>query len=231
MSRRFAKKLYNLYDITSTPSLTPSVRWAKGKGVESFFTFAIPYDIAVARGGKVASIEPISEEEGCTRGGMFQVRISESDLFRLLKADKVSDEVYFSFVEEQGDLSDVVFYCISLIQDNWYLSQDILNKAKRASKKIGYPQWITLIKRENKGGQRKGVLKKERVMSAEEKERLESLVSGHDKIVENCLKHDWAEEYCELEKEVAKYKGEQVLSKKKYLQMFSELRKRFNANA
>lgn len=222
MSRRFAKKLYNLYDIVGVPSSCPRVRWTRGKGLESYYTFAIPYDITVGRGGKVADI--ISVLEG---NDFFQFQIGEADINRLLTADKVKDELYFSFVEEQGDLTDVVYYCISLIQGNWYLSKDTLIKAKRASKRVGYPQWISLAKRENKGGQRKGVLKKERVLSAGEKERLENLVSDHDRIVENCIRHDWAEEYCELEKEVAKYTGQPVLSRKTYLQKFGELRRAY----
>lgn len=226
MSRRFAKKLYNLYDIVGVPNACPFIKWTKDKKRNPHYTFAIPYDVSVGRGGKVSEISVLGDLD-LDRKNFFQFEITEGDLNRLLVADKVKEELYFSFADEQGDLPDVVYYCISLIQGNWYLSKDILNKAKRASKRIGYPQWISLAKRENKGGQRKGVLKKERVLSLAEKERLETLVSDHDRIVTNCIRHDWAEEYCELEKEVAKYLGQPVLSRKLYLQKFGELRRAY----
>ena len=224
MSRRFAKKMMDLYELNVVPTSNPLIRWTKGKTNESFYTFLVPYDVTVGRGGKVADITPLTETE---QKYFFQIQIKEMDLIRMVSADKVSDELYFSFMTEQGNLTDVVYYCVSLIQNFWYLSKSVLDEARRSNKRTGYPQWINLKRRINKGGQRRNVPKKERVMSEEEKERLISLIENYDVILNNCIKHDWLEEYYQLERDIAHHKGTKPLTKKQYTKKFSEMRKKY----
>lgn len=219
MSRRFAEKLVNLYELEGPEAgVGARIKWTKSKVI-----FSLPFDFTVGRGGKVIDIEILEVSN-------FSISISLPDLARMINADKVSEDVYFSFSEEQGELSDVVYFGVCLAQKYFYLSKNVIDVARRASWRCGYPQWISLVRREAKGGQRAGVKKKERVMSASERERLEDLVAGFDKIVENCIRHDWAEEYCCLRNDVAKYRGEKVLSKKKYLEEFTRLRREKEGN-
>ena len=221
MSRRFAKKIVDLYELEGLETnASARIRWVRDRGREPHFVLSIPFDFTVGRGGKVIGVEAVTE----TSANVF-VTISLLDLARMINADKASEDVYFSFSEEQGELSDVVYFGVCLAQRYFYLSKNVLDVARRASCRCGYPPWVDLVRREAKGGQRAGVKKKERVMSDSEKERLENLVAGFDKIVENCIRHDWAEEYCCLRRDVDKYKGNQVLSRKKYLEEFTRLRR------
>lgn len=219
MSRRFAEKLVNLYGLEGLEAgVGARIKWTKSKVI-----FSLPFDFTVGRGGKVIDMETLELSN-------ISISISLPDLARMINADKVSEDVYFSFSEEQGQLPDVVYFGVCLAQKYFYLSKNVIDVARRASWRCGYPQWISLVRREAKGGQRAGVKKKERVMSASERERLEDLVAGFDKIVENCIRHDWVEEYCCLRSDVAKYRGEKVLSKKKYIEEFTRLRREKEGN-
>lgn len=92
-----------------------------------------------------------------------------------------------------------------------------MNEAKRVNRRFSHSQWLILKRIVPRGGRKKKVV--------EYDERIESMIADYDRIVANCIKHDWANEYVELEREIAKYRGEKVLSRKKILQKFSELRK------
>ena len=221
MSRRFAK----LFEILGVPTGNCYIRYVRGT---RSYSFLIPYDVEVRRGGMVGSIVALETGEG--KQDWFSFSLSEVDLVRMITADKVSSEIYFSLDKERGLLPEVVFCGVCLVQSRWYLSKNVLNIARRASKKCRYPQWIELICRTAKGGQRAGIPKKRDLslsFSKEEEERLESLVRNYSTIVENCIRHDWVEEYCQLCKDVAKYKGEKPLSRRKMIENFTELRGKF----
>lgn len=222
MSRKIGEKIVKQFEILpNIPNNIPAyIRWTKGKEIESVFTILIPFDVTIGRGMSISDIEFLPTNN---KSDYFQIRIFEGDLYRMVNADH-----YDLTSDEQQNLDDVIFHTVSLTQYFWYLSKSVLNETKRASKRCGYPQWITLVKREAKGGQRKGIkkIRKETIFSKEEIERIETLIENYDRIVKNCLKYDWVQEFCELEKDIAKYKGLKI-TKKESIEKFTKLRKKY----
>lgn len=150
----------------------------------------------------------IMDEEG----EAWNVFISERDLMRMIKADEVET---FSFKEEQGDLDDDTYLGVSFVQAYWYLSRSVLKEVKRANKRNGYPTWVWLKKRVKRGG-RKGEI------SEEEKERLRGIFENKEKILYNCIRHDWLEEYIMMERDVHKFLGEKCPKREELVKKFIE---------
>lgn len=116
------------------------------------------------------------------------VKITDYDLFTLLNSD----------FDIRSDLDDDTFLGIKKLCENWNLSIRILILAKRQQhlRQLNRVDtaWVELNKKE----------RKPRTNKNEDNERLEYLRENFDKIVENCVKHDWFEEYFRLCKDVDK---------------------------
>ena len=200
---------YNLFN----KNFQPKIRWV-AKRKEFIFLVPSMYEVVYLH-----ETEDISMEE---------VYISEVDLWRMINADRgISEDYYFSYKEEQGELSDDTYLGVSFVQQGWYVSKNTLVQAKRASKKLHHSAWIILKRRVPKGGRPVGGgIRKE--MSPEEKERCEYLIANYERIVANCIRKDWVTEYIELERDIAKYKGLKKPSKKSLIAHFTELRNNYN---
>ena len=200
---------YNLFN----KDFQPKLRWvAKRKE----FIFLVPDIYEIVRLGKSTDI------------GMTEVYISEVDLWRLINADRgISEDYYFTYKDEQGELSDDTYLGISFVQQGWYVSKHTLTLAKRINRKMKHSAWIILKRRLPRGGRPLGGGTHHK-LPPEEVERIESLIANYDRIVASCVAKDWATEYVELEQDIAKYKGEKKPSKKSLIQKFTELREQYN---
>ena len=159
---------------------------------------------------------------------MTEVYISEPDIWRLINADRgVSYDYYFSYKEEQGELSDDTYLGISFVQQGWYVSKNTLTQAKRAARKLHHSTWIILKRRLPRGGRPIGGGTHHN-LPISEIERIEFLIANYDRILLNCVKKDWVTEYIEMETDIAKYKGLKKPSKKSLIQTFTELREQYN---
>ena len=120
----------------------------------------------------------LNEEEVLT------VRISDYDLVQLLKT------------EIKNDLDDDTYNGIKLLRKNYVLSVSTLKLAKRQQhlRKLNRVEssWVTLAKKE----------RNPRTETNEQRERLEYLRNNENQIIQNCLKHDWFNEFYSLEKSV-----------------------------
>lgn len=165
-------------------------------------------------------------------GSFFNTYISEEDLYRLINADKgVKYGFWFNEDDEKGELDDDTYLGISYIQARYYLSISVLKEAKRLWKRTGRngQAWLVLKKRVPKGGRLKGtgINKSFENLSIEEQERLKSLAENYEKIKINCYAKDWVNEYVELERDMAIYKGEPFIGKKACIQKFTAERKKY----
>ena len=151
-----------------------------------------------------------------------QVYINEVDLWRMINADRGGVE--FKFAEEQQNLDDDTYLGVSFVQYFYYLSINTLKQAKRAWKLANYPERVYLKRRVARGGRPVGAKTE---ISAEEKERIAEVYNNRVLIMENCYKHDWAEEYVELLRDVAAYTGEEFMGRRKALELFAEQRRKW----
>lgn len=151
----------------------------------------------------------------------IEVRISEPDLYRMINADSHN---YFELADEKADLDDDTYFGISYVQWFYYLSKHVLNLAKRSSRKFGYPQKYFLKRRVPRGGRPAGVKNK---VSEEELSRLEEVYINREQIKVNCYRHDWAEEYVSLMKDIAAYRKKPFIGRKKALQNFTVERRKW----
>ena len=130
--------------------------------------------------------DPLNENETILE--TILVKITDYDLFILLNSN-------FSI---RGDLDDDTFLGIQKLIKNWNLSIRTLKLAKRQQhlRQLNRVDtaWVELNKKE----------RKPRTNSNEDSERIEYLKENFDKIVENCVKHDWFEEYFRLCKDIDK---------------------------
>lgn len=126
--------------------------------------------------------DPLNENE------TILVKITDYDLFTLLNSD----------FDIRSDLDDDTFLGIKKLCENYNLSIRILILAKRQQhlRQLNRVDtaWVELNKKE----------RKPRTNKNEEDERISYLRENFDKIVENCVKHDWFEEYFRLCKDVDK---------------------------
>ena len=134
-------------------------------------------------------------------GNASRVYVCEYDMYRLINADKGNWD--FSFEEEQGDLADDEYLGISVVQAYWYLSHNTLKIAKRVSKKVGYPQWVYLSRR-NRG--------------ESEDDRKEYLRENYFVIREKLVERNNVKEFVELERIVNN------LTRTQALKLLSQLR-------
>ena len=188
----------------------PAIRYVKGRDE---YVVRVP-DVYTA----------LRSVEGDTFG-MEEVYISGSDLWRLIKFDKWYEREGVSLSEERGDLDDTTYLGISWVQARYYLSVSVLSEARRVNNRFSFSQWLPLKRRVARGGRPKGSRNKN-IYGEEDIERIERMIEDYDRIVAHCVEKDWANEYVELEKEIAKYKGEKVPSRKALLEKFTELRKK-----
>ena len=126
--------------------------------------------------------DPLNENE------TILVKITDYDLFTLLNSDfDIRPDLYYD-----------TFLGIQKLCENYNLSIRILILAKRQQhlRQLNRVDtaWVKLNKKE----------RKQRMNGNEDDERLEYLRENFDKIVENCVKHDWFEEYFRLCKDVDK---------------------------
>lgn len=126
--------------------------------------------------------DPLNENE------TILVKITDYDLFMLLNSN-------FSI---RGDLDDDTFQGIKLLSEKYSISIRTLTLAKRQQhlRQLNRVDtaWVELNKKE----------RKLRTNSNEDSERISYLRENFDKIVENCVKHDWFEEYFRLCKDIDK---------------------------
>ena len=155
----------------------------------------------------------------------IKVRISEVDLSRMLKADDyVNKGIFFELADEKADLDDDTYLGISYVQWFYYLSKHVLIVAKRNSRKFGYPQKYFLKRRVPRGGRPIGAKNK---VSEEEMKRIEEVYTIREQIKVNCYRHDWAEEYVSLMKDIAAYRKKPFIGRKKALQNFTAERRKW----
>ena len=165
-------------------------------------------------------------------GTVYNVEISEPDLYRLINADRGTKYgFWFNFEDERDDLDDDTYLGISYIQARYYLSVSTLKEAKRLWKRAGKTgqSWLPLKKRVPKGGRPVGggQGKKFSDLSPDEQERIKMLYDNYDKIVVNCYAKDWLAEFIELERDVAFYKGTKFIGKKAATEKFTAERKKW----
>ena len=126
--------------------------------------------------------DPLNENE------TILVKITDYDLFTLLNSD----------FHIRSDLDDDTFLGIKKLCENWNLSIRTLKLAKRQQhlRQLNRVDttWVKLNKKE----------RKPRTNSNDDNERISYLRENFDKIVENCVKHDWFEEYFRLCKDIDK---------------------------
>ena len=154
------------------------------------------------------------------------IYVNEEDLWRMINADRGNNgnNDYFTFVDEQGNLDDDTYLGISFVQYFYYLSINTLRQAKRIWKKLRYPERIYLKRRLPRGGRPVG---SKIEVSADELERIASIYNNRNKIMENCYKHDWADEYVELLRDIANYEKKDFMGRKKALKIFAEQRRKW----
>lgn len=141
--------------------------------------------------------DPLDENE------TIVVKISDYDLVSYLKGLKV-------------ELDDDTSRGLELLCKKYILSPRILKLAKtqlhlRKLNRVD-SSWIDLPKK--KRGRRN--------LSQEDLERIEYLKVNYDKIVENCLKHDWFDEFYKLNKDI-----NASMRKKEIIEKWRELKKTF----
>ena len=126
--------------------------------------------------------DPLNENE------TILVKITDYDLFTLLNSD----------FHIRSDLDDDTFLGIKKLCENWNLSIRTLKLAKRQQhlRQLNRVDttWVKLNKKE----------RKPRTNSNDDNERISYLGENFDEIVENCVKHDWFEEYFRLCKDIDK---------------------------
>ena len=126
--------------------------------------------------------DPLNENE------TILVKITDYDLFCLLNNN----------FEQKLDVDDDTFFGLKLLIKNWNLSIRTLKLAKRQQhlRQLNRVDtaWVELNKKE----------RKPRTNKNEDSERISYLRENFDKIVENCVKHDWFEEYFRLCKDIDK---------------------------
>lgn len=210
MSKEKGKILICQYGITREDLLfTPTIKWNK-KTHE--FVLYVPDMYQVV---KLNNPHKLNKE---------RVYISEIDLLRMINSDRGCNEyVWFSYEQERGDLDDSTYYGICVIQQLFYLTQNTLRQAKKVRVKN---EVIELKPRVPRGGRPVGGGRR-KPLTEEEKERLEYLTTEHDRIVENCIKHDWANEYVDMEKEIARLRGSKVPNRKNLLEEFGKMRREY----
>lgn len=134
--------------------------------------------------------DPLNENE------RIMVKISDYDLFILLSTDFTN----------RADLDDDTFLGIQKLCENWNLSIRTLKLAKTQQhlRQLNRTDtsWVELNKKERKPRTNK---------ESEDNERISYLRENYDKIVANCLKHDWFEEYSRLRKDLDKSVSKQEI--------------------
>jgi len=125
------------------------------------------------------------------------VKISDYDLFVLLN----------SCFQTKADIDDDTYFGLKKLCETWNLSIRVLKLAKiqqhlRQLNRVE-TAWVELNKKERKPRTNSN--------SNEDNERLEYLRLNFDKIVQNCLKHDWFEEYSRLRKDLDKSVSKQEI--------------------
>ena len=126
--------------------------------------------------------DPLIENE------ILTVRISDYDLVTLLNSN----------FKIKPDLDDDTLKGIELLCQSYILTTRTLKLAKTQLhlRKLNRVSscWIELKKNERK--------KRVSKISPEDLERIQYLKDNYDKIVENCLKHDWFIEFYKLNKDI-----------------------------
>ena len=116
----------------------------------------------------------------------IQIRISDYDLFLVIQ----------SKFSNQYDLDDDTFQGLKLLSKNYILSIRTLFLAKRQQhlRKLNRvaSSWVELNRNE----------RAPRQQSKENLERVEYLKENYEAIVNNCIKRDWFNEFCQLEKDL-----------------------------
>lgn len=124
------------------------------------------------------------------------VKISDYDLFVLLN----------SGLENRADLDDDTFLGIQKLCENWNLSIRVLKLAKTQQhlRQLNRTDtaWVELNRKERKPRTNK---------QSEDLERISYLRENYDKIVANCIRHDWFEEYFRLRKDLDKSVSKQEI--------------------
>ena len=124
------------------------------------------------------------------------VKISDYDLFVLLN----------SGLENRADLDDDTFLGIQKLCEKWNLSIRVLKLAKTQQhlRQLNRTDtaWEELNRKERKPRTNK---------QSEDLERISYLRENYDKIVANCIRHDWFEEYFRLRKDLDKSVSKQEI--------------------
>ena len=203
MSRIKGKTLVEDLEISSPGEISPYIKWLNK---DKIFAVLVPDMYELTRNEKISTQE---------------IRIEEADLYRLINADRHEG---FSFEAEQAELDDDTYLGISYVQYFYYLSKDVLVHAKRNSKKSHYPQKYFLKRRVPRGGRPVGAKTK---YDEDELARLAEVYENRAAITLNCYKHDWADEYVELAKDICRYENKTVISRKQALRNFTVERKKW----
>ena len=218
MSKLKGKEILRSLEITELGlGFEPSIKWNK---TEEAYVLKVPDMYEVLMNGIVSNVP------------FVEVRIDEPDIWRMITAEQgIGDSFWFNFDEERGELDDDTYLGISLIQAEWYLSVNVLNLARRAMKRCGYPQWIKLKKRTPRGGRPVGSKSGSSggfdSLNAEEQQRLCDLDANYNRVVENCYEHDWLDEYIELQKDMCLFRREKFCGRKECAKRFAEERKKW----
>ena len=193
----------------------PAIKWNRTKKV---FVLKVPDMYEITRLKKKTDINYTETE------------IDESDLWRLINADRGTKYgFWFDFKEERDELDDDTYLGISYVQFVYYLSINSLNEARHSSKRCGYPQWLALKKRTRRGGRPVGGGKSRTFQNLpeSERERILLLQQNYDKIVINCYKKDWVTEYIELQRDICLLNGKKFPGKKQTIATFTAERKKW----
>ena len=176
------------------------------------YEFIKPATIRFTRTDKMFTINTLDSVDNV----YVNYKISEPDLKRLISIDSYSKEdkevFKFSLREvEQHDLDDDTYNSISVCQYYFNLSDRILRLAKKQEhlyrlKRVDSP-YLKLKNRQihTNGGRPKG--SKNKI----DTERLEYLRANYDRIIQNCIRHNWPDEYVTLQKELGTKKKEKEL--------------------
>lgn len=203
MSRIKGKTLVEDLKLSSPGEISPYIKWLNK---DKIFAVLVPDMYELTRNGKNSTQE---------------IRIEEADLYRLINADRHEG---FSFEAEQAELDDDTYLGISYVQYFYYLSKDVLVHAKREARKFHYPQKYFLKRRVPRGGRPVGSKIK---YSEDELARLAEVYENRAAITLNCYKHDWADEYVELMKDICRYENKTVISRKQALRNFTVERRKW----
>ena len=119
----------------------------------------------------------------------LKIRISDYDLYMLLVTGK------------KGELDDDTFLGITTLKKDYVFTPNVLKLAKKQLhlRELNRVESSWYVLKLNK--------RKPRETTQEQRERIEYLKENYDKIVANCIEHDWFDEFYKLNKDIDPHKS------------------------